>query len=322
MRYSHIVADIYELWLVYERRKPRMKIYEYKVGMRLDAERVIALGLFDGVHLGHRELIDVARRRADELSVPLAVFTFAAEDTRLKGGERIYSTERKLELLSTLSVDEVILASFSELSGVSAEDFALALPTLMGCKTAVSGRDFRFGRGAIGDVSLLCEVLNSHGAELITVDDVVFDGRKVSTTYIKELLSLGRVREAATLLAAPFVSDRLTVVHGNGAGRAFGYPTLNTSPPSLLPSGVYLTRVKIDGKLYTGMTNIGTCPTFAERERHAETYILDFSSDVYESEVEIYFIDYIREERRFSSEDDLINQLETDRAFVVNYNLH
>lgn len=298
-----------------------VNIIEYKPNVGLTGERVIALGLFDGVHIGHREIIGRAVEEAKRLSVPASVFTFR-DDAVLKGGVRIYGEDEKLSLLSECGVDEVILASFSEISSQTAESFVIeTLISELGCQVAVSGRDFRFGSGAVGDVGLLCSLMTKSDRGVITADDVLCRGKKVSSSDIKSLILSGKVGKACELLGAPFFMVE-TVERGMGLGHSFGFPTLNMQIPSgsIAPAaGVYATLSQIDGREYRSITNIGTCPTVGERPQHIETFILDFDRPVYGERVKLSFIDYIREERKFSSVDELKMQINIDieRAFGV-----
>ena len=300
-----------------------MEIIEYSNNIGKLPPSVIALGFFDGVHVGHRALLRRAKEEAKELGLGFTVFTFFSESPGLKAGEgRLYSTEEKCELLAALGVDCAIVASFEELSGLSAEEFVKdVLVSRLSCRVAVTGEDFRFGKGASGDTDELSRLMTVCGGRAIRVSDEKIDGSKISTSMIKEMLSSGNVRGARELLGEPYHIDA-KVEHGRGVGRTLGIPTVNNSLPTgndFIAKGVYLSLVKIDGRSYTGLTNIGTCPTFEERPTHAETFILDFSGEIYEKKIRIYLIDYIREERRFSSERELALEIEKNVAFARGY---
>ena len=291
-----------------------IRIYEYRLGERLENKRIIALGLFDGVHVGHREIIKRAANEAKRLSLPCAVFTFK-RDKKLKGGVRIYSDSDRIKLIGECGADEVILASFEELSSLSAEDFVKdILIGELGCAVAVSGADFRFGRGARGDVAELSALMGAAGLSVITVEDVLFAGVKVSSSDIKNLLLSGDVKGAARLLGKPyFVTENIR--HGMGLGKEFGFPTVNTDigeDAIELPHGVYATEIEIDGRVYPSLTNVGKCPTVGERVAHRETFILDFDREIYGERVKISFIDRIRAEKKFSSVEELKMQIKLD----------
>ena len=292
-----------------------IKVYEYGAGKIPKGKRVIALGFFDGVHLGHREILKRAVSEAKALGIPSAVFTFLSESVGLKGEKRIYSTKEKLSLISECGIDEAIVADFSSVKSVSAEDFIeKVLVGALGCAIALSGADFRFGKGALGDTSLLSTLLESHGASLICPDYVMADGEKISSTRIKNLILLGRVKEAAELLGSPY-SVTSEVQRGLGLGKTFGFPTVNTeiAPGAVsLRNGVYSCRVLTGEKNYKAIANVGTCPTVGEREKHIETFILDFDGNLYGEEILISFLDFIREEKKFDSIEQLKMQINID----------
>ena len=292
-----------------------MKIYKYSPGDAIPEKRVIALGFFDGVHRGHRAILEAAVKESERLSLPSAVFTFFSESDGLKGAKRIYGTDEKIRLAEKCGIDEIILADFNAVRNISAADFAeKILISELGCATALCGTDFRFGKGALGDVSLLRSILNEGGAALITPAAVCDGGDKISSSFIKKLLGEGKVKRAAELLGEPY-SVLGEIRHGLGLGKKFGFPTVNTeiseSEPDL-PSGVYKCSVEIDGKDYGALTNVGTCPTVGKREKHRETYIIGYCSDAYGMKVRISFLDFIREEKKFDSAEELTNQINED----------
>lgn len=290
-------------------------IYDYTAGMKLSGKRVIALGFFDGVHLGHREILCRAVSEAKRLSLPCAVFTFISETDGFKGEKRIYSTKEKISLITECGVEEIIIADFSKVRSVSAEDFINdILIDSLGCALALSGRDFRFGKGALGDTELLEKSLKARGANLICPEEVRADGEKISSSKIKKLLEEGKVKKAAELLGMPyFIKSK--VQRGLGLGKTFGFPTVNTEisegMPSLL-SGVYVCEVKIKDTRYPALANVGTCPTVSSREKHIETYIINYDGDLYGEEITICFLDFLRAEKKFETIEQLKMQINID----------
>lgn len=295
-----------------------MRTYEYRTGIKntLFGERVVALGFFDGVHIGHRELFRVAREQAKRYSLPFAVFTFSSDSKNIKhGSSRLYSDSEKLSLLSKCGADEVITADFDTLRDMSAESFVKDLLIgELGARCAVTGLDFRFGQGAQGTQAQLSELMRDACREAVAVDDVMLDGKKVSTTEIKRRLAEKDLAGANKMLGEPYfiITD---VEHGRGVGRNLGYPTANCSlggKESVIPRGVYRTVTESGGRSYPSLTNVGSCPTFDERKTHAETYILDFDGDVYDKTVRISFLEFLRDEIKFSSEKELKMQINID----------
>lgn len=294
-----------------------MRIFEYRAGTKLPLDgSVIALGFFDGVHAAHRQLIGDGMHIAKERGTPFAVFTFSAESGLKSAAPRIYSTEDRLSLIADMGVECVILSDFDSVSGMSPEEFVgEALIRDMGCAVAVAGYNFRFGWGASGSSDDLCRLMRLAGGEAVIHGEYTHLGDPISATVIREKLNTGDVSGARELLTVPyFVKGRVS--HGRSEGRRLGFPTVNMSLPegrATVASGVYKTAIPIGDRLYTGITNVGICPTFESRAAHLETYILDFDGDLYERELTVYFIDYLRPERKFSSPEELTRQIAYDR---------
>lgn len=299
-----------------------MKIYRYTQGMRLCESTAVALGFFDGVHEGHRRLLKTARDAAREKGLSFAVFTFTPK-IGFKGQSVIYPTEEKLALLESLGVEIAILADFSEISCIYAKDFVeKCLFGDMGCRLAVAGYDFCYGKGREGNAKSLCESLAMLGAECIIESEHKIDGEKISTTKIKELLSSGNVAKAYEYLRLPYHLICM-VERGRGVGRKLGFPTVNSKIDpafAILRRGVYRTAVEIGEKLYTGVTNVGICPTFEEREVHAETYIVDYDGNLYGEKIRVLFLDFLREEKKFNSPEELIMQINIDKSRAIKAN--
>ena len=282
---------------------------------------VIALGLFDGVHIAHRALISEARKRADELGLPLAVFTFPSESPTLKGGRgRLYSTEERLSLLEELSVDVTVLCDFESIRNTSADDFAdEVLVGHLGARLAVFGYNFTYGKGGVGNAKMLKDRLALHRVDAFVLDEKRYFGEEISTTRIKGLLDELDLMGAGRLLGkAYFITG--TVVKGRGDGTGLGIPTVNLDLKEDLyapPHGVYATAVVIDGTPYLSMTNIGTCPTFGARQAHAECCILNYNGNLYGEKMYVYFIKRLRDEIRFNSAEELLMQINIDKNEVL-----
>lgn len=303
-----------------------MQVIEYRYG---DAFPVIekcacALGFFDGVHLGHRLLVADTVRVAREQGLCAAIFTFRAEEPRLKAGEaRLYSTEEKLRIFEALGADVVVISDFGSVANISEEDFVrLVLCRDLGCKIAVSGKDFRFGKGARGDTNVLRQIMESEGGTAIIRDMEKIDldmGTRVeiSSTAIRARLASGEPDIAAKMLGEPYHISG-TVERGIGLGRHLGFPTLNTDIPKDTPlkAGVYATEVEAEGERYIALTNVGTCPTAGERALHAESYLVDFEGNLYGKEIRIYFLEYIREERAFDTIEALTKEVKKNISEV------
>ena len=275
----------------------------------------IALGFFDGAHVGHRQLIETMLTEAKRRGLKSAIFTFPSESVGLKSGvNRLYGTEEKLELLASFDTDYIILADFSSLASATPEEFVLEhLCHGLNCALAVAGYNFRFGTRASGDADDLSALMKGNGRECLIFPEKRLDGEVLSTTAVRAALRDGDCERATGMLGAPYFVLS-TVVRGRGVGRAFGFPTLNTAKESIipLPRGVYATLVTVGGRTYVGVTNIGICPTFEPREEHLETMLLDFDGSVYGERVKISFLKRLRDESVFASPEKLKEQIDRD----------
>ncbi len=299
-----------------------MKIYNYKPGVQIGEKTAVALGYFDGVHAGHRRLLATAKRVAKEKGLLFTVFTFSAK-VGVKENRLIYSNEQKLSLFESLGVEAVVLTDFADISGISSKDFVLkCLFKDMGCRAAIAGFDFRYGKGRTGDIASLKNELSDLGASCVIEPEHKIKGEKISSSKIKELLALGKVEAAREFLGHPYQLI-CEVEHGRGIGRKLGFPTVNTRlslDRAELLRGVYRTAVEISGNLYTGVTNVGTCPTFEERNVHAETYIVGYSGVLYGKKIKILFLGRLRDEKKFDSAEELIMQIEVDKNRAIKEN--
>jgi len=279
-------------------------------------ETCIALGFFDGVHLGHRAVIGntVNRRAAGQEAV---VFSFSAADAvpfRKRGAKWLTTSAQKAAKLAALGVDIFVEPPFASISSRTPEEFANFLIRRMHVRYVTCGYDYRFGRGASGTVDDLRRLLEPAGAVVDCITPVRDEGETISSTHIRELLADGNAVEAARLLGAPFALDT-PVVHGRGLGRELGSPTANQRFPDnfLVPRhGVYATRVLVDGAAYPAVTNVGIKPTVGDALPGAETWILGFEGDLYNRSVETQFLQFLREEKKFDSLEALAAQIRAD----------
>ena len=291
---------------------------EIKVrGERLGFDTAVALGVFDGVHLGHRTVIDRAVSLGNG-ELRSAVFTFRQDTVVNKGRVRLLSDEDKLYRLSQRRVDIVCSPDFNEVRGLSPEDFVRErVAGQLRCRYAVCGNDFRFGKAAAGDARLLAELGREYGFETVVLDKLALGGETVSSTLIKEHIQNGEIVRANELLGYRF-GYRLPVIHGMELARTWDFPTINQLlPPGIVMPrfGVYCSRVKFGGQRYTGVTNIGIKPTLGKtRAPLAETYILGYNGDLYGKTVQVSLERFLRPERKFDSLEDLRRQIGLDTA--------
>lgn len=301
-----------------------MTVYEYRRGEKLPTDNCsVAIGFFDGVHLAHRELILTAIAEAKRTGCLSGIVTFASDSGIKSGTPRIYSAEDRLALFESLGVDFTVVCNFREIADMTGEDFVKnALATDIGAATVVAGYNFRFGKGASSDADALCRYMAEVGGKAIVKEPYLFRGEPLSSTLIRALIADGDVGAAALALGSPyFVSGEIS--HGLGLGRKLGFPTVNlpdTAGRVKLKHGVYRCAALVDGVCYSAVTNVGVCPTFDARGSHVEAHLIDFSGDLYGKRVRIYFLGFLRDERRFDSPEELTAQIEFDKNRTIKEN--
>lgn len=288
-----------------------MKTYQSSRA-RPDTDTVVAIGSFDGVHLGHQALIRELREKAHFYRVPSVVYTFDPPTRVLTQGTEYLSTlPEKLALLERFEVDEVIAVSFTrEFASKSKEDF-LGDVAVLRPRAIVVGEDFGFGKGRAGKLDDLRTVT----PELIALPMFRLTGKDIKSTRIRELLSKGDVEGAEELLGRSYDAVGV-VVAGDRLGRTIAFPTANVKVPEgkLLPPGVFAVTVWHAGKRLLGMANVGKRPTVNGSETRLEVHLFDFEGDLYGSELHVKFKHHLRGEQKFASLDELRGQLARDET--------
>ena len=282
-----------------------------------------ALGIFDGVHRGHRAVIDKAAEEAKKNGLAPAVCTFKTGTINTKGsGYRpIYSDETKLILLEREGAEYVFIPDFADVRDMSPEDFAeKILRGVLNARIVVCGRDFRFGKNAACSAEGLKEICGHLGMSLCVVDDVTENGVRICSADIRKYISEGDIKSANLLLGHNYAITG-SVIHGNRFGRQMNFPTANQrmSENNVMPRfGVYASYAELDGKVYRGITNIGVKPTVdSSGIPLAETHFPGFSGDIYGREIVVRLCDFIRPEKRFNNTDELKTQINSDVKRVM-----
>lgn len=286
-------------------------------------QKVIALGFFDGVHLGHGALLRKTAERARELGLTAAAFTFDRAPKEAVFGvpiPLINSCDDRVALMRRLyGVEEVIVAPFDrDMMTLSWETFITELLVKThGAAHLVAGHDFRFGHKNQGTPALLQEKCRALGIGCDIIPAVTLDGVTVSSTHIRSLLQRGEMEEAARFLGHPHLMSH-TVAHGRRIGRTIGVPTINFPAPEgllLPPDGVYAATVTLpEGTVLAGVTNVGCRPTVGGQNRTIETFLLDFDGDLYGREVCLAFHSRLRDEQKFPTLQALRDQIQQDVA--------
>lgn len=278
----------------------------------------IALGTFDGVHLGHREVLAFAANSGYS-SVAVA-FRVPPKAFFTKDGIILTQWELKTRLIQETGIEKIDYIDFEEVRDTSPEDFFDWLIKKYNPALIVCGYNYTFGKGGKGDTALLQNLCNKCGVKLKILQKVKVNGEPVCSSRIRSLLKDGKIKEANTLLSLPF-SISAPVIHGDGRGKTLFFPTFNQYYPldkAMVKKGVYLTKAIVDGKEYIGMTNIGNRPTFELDYVVCETNLFDFDGDLYGKELTITLLEFIREEKKFSSADELIAAIQQDKQTILN----
>ncbi|MDL2274214.1 bifunctional riboflavin kinase/FAD synthetase [Oscillospiraceae bacterium OttesenSCG-928-G22] len=291
-------------------------------------KRVIALGFFDGIHLGHAALLRRVRDIAEERDLIPSVATFISHPIDEITGHHLLLLNTPFDRAGLMrrlyGIDDVILTPFSTaLMNMPWERYLNDIVIgEYGAAHIVAGYNYHFGHRGEGNPVRLAEAGERLGVPVDIMDKVEIDGIKISSTYIRKLIAQGDIERANRFLGHPHVLSG-EIGHGHGRGRTMGVPTINMPLPTELQEprkGVYLTRVFFDGEVKNGLTNIGTRPTFTEGDRlSVETTILDFSGDMYGKFVRLEFYKFLRPERKFSSAEELKAQIASDIAEARRY---
>ena len=302
-----------------------MEIIELLNYKEIRFQTAIALGNFDGIHIGHQELIKSVVAKSKELGIKSSLLLFKEHTKAIIDNSKPYmitNNYQKFNIARELGVDIVYLIDFnSELMSLSPEEFVKdIIIDKMNGKLVIVGFDYRFGHKASGDTTFLKELSEKHKFDLLIVNPVLKNEKIVSSTGIREMISLGKMYDVSKMLGRPY-SIIGTVVHGKNRGNKLGFPTANIKPVDnyIIPkTGVYFTNTTIENKKYISATNIGYNPTFNENILKIETYILDFTGDLYDKSIEIEFIDFLRDDIKFDNKEALINQMEEDIKLIKN----
>lgn len=287
----------------------------------------VALGTFDGLHIGHQQVIGGAVDWAKKNNGVSAVFTFSNHPLSVVSPEicppLIYSNEVKSRLLAQMGVDILFNIPFtSELLQLSPEMFIDMLYTNIKPKQIIVGPNYSFGYKGKGTPEML-QLAGKHlGFGVEVYPAVTTNGLIVSSTAIRNHLAAGNIEEASALLGRQYTLYNMTVISGQKRGRQLGYPTANLAlPPGMIipPDGVYAVRLRYGSQLYTGVANIGSNPTFMDHSRRIEVHILNFSQDIYQQTLDIIFFKRLRPETRFSSPELLKQQIALDIEQTVHY---
>lgn len=277
----------------------------------------VALGYFDGIHLGHKAVLNTALKMARERELIPVVMLFDIHPRKLLTGKvppMLLTEERKRLLLEQMGF-KVVDFDFRHSMNFSPEEFEeRILRGELSAKAVICGYDYHYGKGGKGSPETLKKDLTEKDIEVISLEPIYLEDEAVSSTRIRQLIAEGKIKRANEMLGDYFTYD-FQVQKGNRIGRTLGFPTINQYFPEdfVVPKyGVYASRVTIDGKVYASVTNIGVCPTVDGSTMRSETCIFDFDGDLYGRYVEVSLTEFLREEKKFGSLEELKEAVDKD----------
>lgn len=288
--------------------------------IKLNEGTAVSLGNFDGLHIGHKLLINTMKEKAKQHNLISSVFTFTNHTTRTISSNNfpnlIISNEKKIELFEDLGIDILYMMNFNEdVMNLSSEEFVKKyLVQQLNVKLIVVGFNYRFGFGAKGNTETLKLLGKKYGFEVIVLDPIYIEKNIISSTYIRNLIREGNIHKCNELLGRPYTIIG-SVVNGKCRGRDLGFPTANINllHEYVIPKrGIYKTITKVGNDVFLSVTSVGTNPTFGNNEITVETYILDFNKNIYNEVIEISFLEYLRDVIKFNNEHELIAQIKKD----------
>lgn len=278
---------------------------------------VVAIGNFDGLHLGHQKILKALVSKARKMGLPSVVLTFSPHPERVLEGARvgmIQTLEQRLAGIRAAGPDAALIAAFDRsFASLTAAEFAeRVIASSLRAKTVVVGENFRFGKSREGDVSELRRLGRRLGFAVVPVPSALKNGRVVSSSLIRRLLHEGRIAAANALLGRPYeIIGR--VERGSGRGRELGFPTANVQPLNeILPEGVFITAADVQDRSYPSLTNIGRRPTFGAGRLQVEVHLLGFRGPLYRRRLILRFLRKIRDEKRFDEPEGLVRQVQRD----------
>lgn len=304
-----------------------MKIFHGTENANIVRPTVLTLGVFDGLHLGHQQIMHKVVERALAIDAVPTAITFDPHPRTVLHPDSapplLQTLDQRLANLEVLGIKQTILIPFTrEFAGQPAEDFLTDIVhERLQAREVYLGKGFAFGKNRGGNIALLRTMSHQLGFAADEVDEIQLRGQRISSSQIRRLLGEGRVNLARRMLGRPYGVEGV-VIHGNHRGRTIGFPTANLKPQNrVIPKyGVYATATLIDGIWRRSITNIGVRPTFeSDSEPSIETHIFDFDGDLYGDVLRVRFLRRIRDERKFGGIDELKAQIEMDSARARNY---
>ncbi len=283
----------------------------------LSGHSIVAIGNFDGIHLGHHKILECLEKTAREYELFSLVLTFFPHPGKILGKNKlkmIQTLDQKIREIRKFDIQALLIIPFDEqFASLTAQDFIrkIVLDTLR-AKAIIVGKNFYFGKNRKGDVSLLHRLSSKFQFRVCPIPEVIQNGETVSSSLIRNLLQEGKIEKANRLLGRPYEIEG-EVVKGQSRGKALGFPTANIETENeIIPQGVFITQTRVGSKILPSMTNVGKQPTFDQKDLHIESFIIDFDRDLYGENIGIHFLKKIRNQMKFRTPDELTRQLKND----------
>lgn len=290
------------------------------IEIKFKGTTAVALGRFDGVHLGHKALIDKVISKGEELEVTPTVFTFNSMSSNTLKKSRfvgsLINDNQKRDILDEMGIELLYMVDFNqEIKQMSPESFVKnILIENLNAKIVVVGFNYRFGYMGEGTPEMLKDFGKKYGFDVIIIEPVSIENKVVSSTLIRELLASGDIDEASRMMGRLYTLEG-KVVSGKGRGRTLGFPTANLQLDDyyVLPKpGVYKTNTSFNNVIYQSITSVGWNPTFSNNQITVETFLFNFKQDLYNSYIKVSFEKFLRGEKKFNTKEELISQIEKD----------
>lgn len=290
----------------------------------LSEHSIIAIGNFDGIHLGHHKILQCLEKKATEYKLFSLVLTFFPHPGKILGKngiKMIQSLNQRIEKIQQYDIQSLLVLSFDEqFASLTGPDFIQEIVlNALKAEAVIVGDNFHFGKKREGDVSLLHRLSSRFNFRICSVPSVVENGEIVSSSLIRGLLQEGKIKKANRLLGRSYEIEG-EVIKGKSRGKVLGFPTANIETENeIIPQGVFITQTRIGSKIFPSMSHIGKQPTFNQRDINIESHIIDFEGDLYGKRIGINFLQKIRDEIKFSTPDKLTGQLEKDLETTQSY---
>lgn len=285
---------------------------------------IIAIGNFDGIHLGHKKILECLATEAKKNSLLSLVLTFSPHPEKILGKKRIkmiQTLDQRVNEMKKFGIDTILIIPFDEkFSSLSSHDFVQKIVVdKLKAKAVILGENFRFGKNREGDISLLFRLASGYNLKVHSIPPVTKEDMIVSSSLIRSFLKEGKIEKANVLLGR-FYEVAGKVIKGKSRGKALGFPTANIKTENeIIPHGVFISTTGIGPETFSSLTNVGRCPTFNQKETNIESYIMNLNRDIYGKKIRIHFLKRIRDEIKFNTQAELSQQIKKDLELAKIY---